>query len=300
MAAVGVTLMGYDSRQAASAVLVERAEHAMMRSSRTLLAEGQWLVFGLIILVLVSELRPLAAYFRLNQVAVQTTSMCLNGHGEETRPAATAESSQLAWFTAVSARCRGDADSERQSWQSVVAGSGARIQAIRAAAPADTHLAQLAAATHPQLAEGHFWLGDVLKAQGDIVGAIQAYAAGLALRPNDAKTWLALGELFLAQDDWRAAAQAYDRACLYVDQGKNGCPRAGQIYLDQGMYDLAAQRYRDSLGQVPGWAPARLGLARALLGLGESEEAARYLEPLAAEGNAEAQQLLYQLSGMSR
>jgi len=136
-----------------------------------------------------------------------------------------------------------------------------------------------------------------LQEAGNPTQAIQAYETGLAQQPEkNANAWLSAGRLYEAEGDWERAVQAYNQACYYVDQAKHGCHNAGRLYLEHEQYELAAQRYRDSLVQLPGWHRAQLGLAQALLGLGQIDEAQIYLTRLANEGNRTAQDLLNQLS----
>jgi predicted Zn-dependent protease len=240
----------------------------------------------------------------LNRQAIAVARLCANG--ERATPdglllgQSESVSAQVTWLRASAAYCQGDEAAARDAWQQMLAASDARLPALRANAPQDVDLARAAAALYPENPIAQFWLGDALLQQGDAPGAIQAYEGGLAQDGTNANTWLVVGELYEGVGDWETAVSAYDQACYYVDRGKNGCPRAGRLYLAHDQYELAAQRFQDSLEQLPHWPPAQKGLAEALIALGKSDEAIPYLQRLAENGDAEARQTLNQLQGAEK
>ena len=107
--------------------------------------------------------------------------------------------------------------------------------------------------------------------------------------------WVRLGRLREAAGDVEGALAAYDQGCFLVDAGKNGCPHAGRLYMEAGDYELAAERYRTSMKQLPGWPRAERGLAQALIEMGRSEEAIPYLTNLAHNGDSSAAEQLQEL-----
>lgn len=235
-----------------------------------------------------------------NWWGLQVVRDCLSveqGQNASLLPPAVAEgSTAVAWLTAQQAHCQQNDLEAALAWRQTLTLSPERLTLVRSAVPHDVVLAQYATELYAEEAKAFSWLGDAYRANGDDAQALQAYENGLEQQPEqDANAWVALGHLYEAEDEWQQAVYAYEQACHYIDQGKNGCPNAGRLYLAHEEYDLAAQRYRDSMRQLPGWAPAQLGLAQALIGLGETDEARTYLTPLANNGNTTAQSLLEQL-----
>ena len=197
-----------------------------------------------------------------------------------------------AWFAGFTARCLGNDGLARQTWQTALASPTERISILRAAHPDDLDLARQAAQANGQNAEAQFWLGDLLAAQQDIPGALEAYQAGLSSRPSDGNVWVKLGRLYEASNDWQMAANAFDQACRLADRGKHGCPNAGRLYLEHGEYELAVERFRRTLQQLPGYPAGLHGMAEALITLGRADEAIPYLQQLAASGDPWAGQTL--------
>ena len=218
-----------------------------------------------------------------NQDAVLTVASCAAA-----APKAQASASGIgtlrwdAWFEGTRAHCQGDARQAQVLWSAALRQSESRLPLVRAVARYDVELAALAAEQYPGRAEAHFWLGDALAHRKDAAAAIQAYERGLALQPGNADAWDALGLQYQTQGQWWEAARAFEQACRHVDQGKNGCWRAGQIYLQQGLYARAAASFQASVQQIGYFfGPAEEGLATALLALNRTEEAIPHLRILA-------------------
>jgi tetratricopeptide (TPR) repeat protein len=237
-----------------------------------------------------------------DQAAIRATGSCTgsgagatNWRAESTRYYSPSEAS---WLKLMEVRCTGSDQEARGVMREVLAASDARLGAIRSMAQYDTDLAGFAAATYPNRAEAHFWLGDASAKQGDSAGAIQAYERGLALQNTDGNIWMALGTAYEARGDLQAAVGAYDQACRWVDTGSNGCSSSGEIYQQMGLYELAAERYQASIKQIGyTWLPSEQGLVTALIALGRINEAIPHLTILAANGSIEAQETLRQLQG---
>ena len=206
-----------------------------------------------------------------------------------------AQASDDAWFEAINTLCDGYSEGHKKALQAAIAGYPERIFIVKTFLPHDQELAQYAVQTHPDNAQAQFWLGDILIEQNDTQGGITAYQNGLQHQPGDGLSWMKLGRLQEAQGDWESAAESYSQACFYVDGGKNGCPNAGRLYMEHGLYELAADRFKRSTAQLPGWLPARLGLAKALIGMHRIDEAIPILTELAEQGNQEAAEILLTL-----
>jgi tetratricopeptide (TPR) repeat protein len=185
-----------------------------------------------------------------------------------------------AFFRAGAADCLGLAAQADAAYLEAVSAPQARLAAVRAARPLDVALASAAAAHNPDQPQAHFWLAQAAAAAGDTAAAIAAYEAGLALDPANGEEWENLGRLYEAAGDVERAVRAFDFACLYVDQGKNGCPNAARLHFARGEYHLAEQRWRDTLEQLPGWEPGWRGLAETLLAQGRDSEAQEILRGL--------------------
>lgn len=262
----------------------------------------QWA--GLLILFLLLAVLKGPEFFqngRTNQWAIQVSRLCLSTDmsefAEDAALADTSVNTQMSWLTGQLAHCQQKENEAILAWRRTLETSSERLSLVRAAAPHNLTLAQFATAQYPDQAEPFFWLGDAYLAKGEESKAVRTYEVGLTLQPDhSANAWMAVGRLYEAEGEWERAVYAYDQACRYVDQGKNGCPNAGRLYFEHEQYDLAAQRYRDAMRQLPGWQPARLQLAQSLIALGQLEEARLHLTFLADEGNTTAQTLLNQLS----
>ena len=229
--------------------------------------------------------------FSHNQQARQTLHSCINS--ESSPNFNPDEYDSNLWWQGIHADCEGDSDRALTIWVQYLHESDKRLDTIRARYRENMTLAE-AAADRPQAkAIAFFWLGDATLAQGDDLAAVAIYQEGLALEPENGLIWRQIGDLIQANSgDVATAIYAYDQACFYVDQGKNGCLRAAELYMTQQNFDLAIARYHTSLQQLPNFQPARLGLARALIGKGDIEQAREYLEQLAGEDNQEAANLL--------
>jgi tetratricopeptide (TPR) repeat protein len=230
----------------------------------------------------------------LNQLAVQTVHSCTDAKPVTLGPVE--DGSQFLYLAGRLAQCQGRDDRAKALWSQMLAQTAMRMDLVRATWPWDVILARLATEMYPEQATASFWLGDALREEGDAIGAIAAYEAGLQLEPTAALVWDRVGRLYEDVGDPEKAVHAYDRACYYVDRGKNGCLHAGRVYLELNKYEEAADRYRTSLQQLPDYATARRGLIEALLALGRTEEALPHLQALADRGDEQAQQTLRELT----
>jgi tetratricopeptide (TPR) repeat protein len=97
-------------------------------------------------------------------------------------------------------------------------------------------------------------LGEVLVAQGHLNGAIHAFRAALADKPDDAETWRWLGRVLRRVDDLPAAVAACRRA---VELSPGDWPALGDlaiVLVDAGAFDEASALFDRALkraGDVP-------------------------------------------------
>ncbi len=235
----------------------------------------------------------LSGVWQRNLDALRTSAACLPGGQASLLDRLIGKNDPVSpYFRALQARCAGEVALEMAAWGQVLAEEPNRVDLVRTFHPESIELAQTAVNAHADNAPAQFWLGSLLASQEQVPAAIQAYRRGLQARSGDSQAWYELGRLLESQGDIPGAIQAYDRACYRMDPGKNGCPNAGRLYLQSGEYELAASRYRQSTLQLPGWAPAKIGLGQALIELGRLEEARKILQPLAESGEPQALELL--------
>jgi tetratricopeptide (TPR) repeat protein len=204
------------------------------------------------------------------------------------------ENCRFHWQVGRLAHERDDIAARNEAWQQLLACSAHYTPLMQRIAPADQTLSAAAVAQQPDEAAGYFWRASQ-ETEADPAAAIAYYEQGLALSPADGLKWVQLGHLREAAGDSDGALEAYDQGCFYVDQGKNGCMRAGRLYMAAGEYEMAAERYRTSMKQLPGWLPAQRGLTDALLAMGRGEEAIPYLTNLADNGDSSAAEQLQEL-----
>lgn len=169
----------------------------------------------------------------------------------------------------------------------------------------------------PDLAAGHWWLGQAYGAQKQWDLAIRETEQATALEPGNRLAWLALGDFYrLSGGHLEEAVQAYqamldsdpaDREAFnrltkaYQDAGDPAGARAaldrllattpgdaeawnlrGQMAFDGGDYAAAVESFRRVVALDPSDAQAYYVLARALIETGDSQAAARVLDQVIA------------------
>jgi tetratricopeptide (TPR) repeat protein len=160
------------------------------------------------------------------------------------------------WGLALLARWQGDAARSRTHLQALlVRGELSRLPAVQALRTDDVALARQAWQQYGDQPLAAFWLGKALAAS-DPPGAIVAYEQGLRLNGRDGVIWVELGWLYRRQGQYAEALYAYDQGCRRRDRGGNGCWQAGLLAEELGLTDRAADYYRQTLQQIPGYGPA--------------------------------------------
>lgn len=119
-----------------------------------------------------------------------------------------------------------------------------------------------------------YFLGDVLSAQGtDLDGAIEAFRAAIAIRPDYAPARLRLADALLLSGKPEAAVEAYGRALdLVPDLGPARLGR-GQAQLQLDRLTAAVADLERAAELLPNSPTALYALSRAHLRLGRREEA---------------------------
>ncbi len=132
--------------------------------------------------------------------------------------------------------------------------------------------------TDPDDFEGHYNLGAMLQARGDLPGAEEQFESALQIRPGDAVVNNALGGVLLAQGKLDAAVQHLTASLQtrpdYFDAHYN----LGHAYAAQGNFSGAEAQFRDAVRLNPQDAAAESNLGSALAQLGELSQAKSHFE----------------------
>ncbi len=126
--------------------------------------------------------------------------------------------------------------------------------------------------------EGHYNLGSMLQARGDMQGAKAQYQTALQLRPGDAVVNNALGAALVASGQ-------VDEAMVYLTASLRARPdyfdahyNLGNVLASQGNFSGAAEQFRDAIQLKPQDADAEANLGSALAQMGELKEAKSHFE----------------------
>ncbi len=122
---------------------------------------------------------------------------------------------------------------------------------------------------HPGLAPAHFNLGQLLRDQGDYVGAAICFEGAARLRPSAVDAWLNLGAMLERLDRYRDAVAAYERATAVGSDDPTPQMHRGSALLALGDFGEAAAAFRAVLEVRPDDLNAQVSLAIALLAVGK-------------------------------
>src|SRR4029079_1688732 len=114
-------------------------------------------------------------------------------------------------------------------------------------------------AQDPKIMDAHLTLGNWLLKAKDAEGAIAAYKAALALKPDDDIALGNLAQLYRARgrtEDELAALEVFRSALRVSPRNPQSWYQLGTLYLDAGRLDDAAAAFQDALAANP-----RLGAA---------------------------------------
>lgn len=129
----------------------------------------------------------------------------------------------------------------------------------------------------PMDGHAHFVHGHVCRARGDVEAAITAFRKTSELDPEDTEALATLGALLHEQQRLDEAVDCFERAVRCQDADANMWVMLGSLKYARGELAEAATAYRRAREMKPGGLDPFLGLARALVDLGEYEEAENLL-----------------------
>jgi tetratricopeptide (TPR) repeat protein len=156
------------------------------------------------------------------------------------------------------------------------------------------HVAALA--IDPSLAQAHANLIALYGRQRDFAKADEHYRALVALGVNVADAHYDYGVLLGLQERWADAADAYKRALALNPLHAEAHNNLGQILERSRQFDAAVIEYRSALETQPTLRLARFNLGRMLIALGRPDEAVSELKGLTEPRDAEAPRYLFALS----
>ena len=112
--------------------------------------------------------------------------------------------------------------------------------------------------------KAHANLGNALKDQGDLQGAIHAYRQALAINPNDSEVYNSLGIALKRQGDLQGAIDAYGQALAMNPSYPEAYSNLGNALADQDNLQAAIDAYGQALAINPNYAKAHYNLGVAL------------------------------------
>src|SRR5215510_13390874 len=125
----------------------------------------------------------------------------------------------------------------------------------------------------PNLAEGHFRLGDALMGQGKFDQAVAAYRQAISIKPDFAKAYSNLGNALIGQGKLDEAIAACRRAIGIKPDFAKAYSNLGNALSAQGKLDEAVAAYRRAIGIKPDLAEAHSNLGGGLAAQGKLDEA---------------------------
>ena len=128
-----------------------------------------------------------------------------------------------------------------------------------------------ALAIRPDYPNAHVNLGNVLKEQRDLQGAIDAYRQALAIQPNFPIAYYNLGNALIEQDDLQGAIDAYRQALATQPNYPEADVNLGNALFCQGKLQDAMACFRKALAIQPNYPIANLNVSLAQLLLGDYE-----------------------------
>lgn len=93
--------------------------------------------------------------------------------------------------------------------------------------------------------------------------AIAQFRRMLQQEPQNERAWTYLAETYLRLGDYLQAREALDHYLALAPDDPHGLTILGELEQFEGHHDAAITHFRNALELVPGFAPARLALARA-------------------------------------
>jgi Tfp pilus assembly protein PilF len=133
----------------------------------------------------------------------------------------------------------------------------------------------------PESAQMHQLLAHEDTRQGNAVGAIAQYRKAIAIDPHLAGVHFELAELLHTSTDEtvkKEAEQEYHAALLENSQDEKAIFRLAEIDAQQGNVEQAYKEYTKAIELQPADADAKLGLAKTLIAMNQTDKALALLE----------------------
>ena len=118
----------------------------------------------------------------------------------------------------------------------------------------------------------HFHLGNTLMEQGDLQGAIGTYRQALAIKPNHPEACYVLGIALEGSGDLQGAIGAYRQALAIKPDYPEAYTTLGHALQEQGDLQGAIDAYRQALAIKPNYPKANISLSTVRLLLGDYED----------------------------
>jgi tetratricopeptide (TPR) repeat protein len=147
------------------------------------------------------------------------------------------------WFRGVIAHAAGQTDERDTAWRQALACSPIYVSMLKMVAPENESLARDAVRLQPDSADAWFWQAS-LSVQKSPPEAIKFYQRGLEINPSDGLRWRELADILRAEGDLVRAINAYLQSCYHGDPGANGCYGAGLTAEMMGDTQNAIEYYR--------------------------------------------------------
>jgi tetratricopeptide (TPR) repeat protein len=158
------------------------------------------------------------------------------------------------WLLGMVYQALGDLEGRDQARREALRCSSVYTRLVRALAPEDLHLADLAVRAHPGQAEAWFWLAE-LNLESAPESAIKAYWQGLGRAPHTKRAWAEMSRAFASLDTKRALA-LYEQLGLAEFASKDPYLQAESEFILAAILageqpKRAIQLYRQGLQAAP-------------------------------------------------
>lgn len=131
---------------------------------------------------------------------------------------------------------------------------------------------------NPQVADFHFYRGNLNTHQGDFTAAAADFRMALSIQPNHAEALFGLGNTYERLGDDEAASGFYQKAIQYNPEFFQAHFNLGLLYQRRWHTEAAITCFRRALTLQPTNAQVRNNLGELLRGLGKFDEAKMLLE----------------------
>ena len=157
-----------------------------------------------LLLLVFASWQNFGSYWRSNKIFLSAMDALLSDESAALKNAERALASlgdlcQSYWLLGLLYGSLDDIEQRDQAWETSLRCSPIYIRLVRANAPNDTSMAELAVHEHPEHADPWFWLAETIS-KDTPEKAASAYWQGLQLRPHDTMAWVDLGRLMTNLD----------------------------------------------------------------------------------------------------